>query len=59
MTRKAVLGEVEHWIGKHANGKDLLAEFHSPRHAREAGGVTGFGARCAPSPHRNGHDRIL
>jgi hypothetical protein len=29
VTRKAVLGEVEHWIGEHANAKDLLAEFHS------------------------------
>ena len=27
--RTAILGEVEHWCLKHANGKDLLAEFHS------------------------------
>jgi hypothetical protein len=26
-TRKAVLGEVEHWCLKHPNGKDILAEF--------------------------------
>jgi hypothetical protein len=28
-TRKAVLGEVEHWCGQHAHGADLLAEFHA------------------------------
>ena len=29
VTRKVVLGEVEYWAGKHANGKDVIAEFHS------------------------------
>jgi hypothetical protein len=28
-TRKAVLGEVEHWCLTRPNGKDILAEFHS------------------------------
>jgi hypothetical protein len=28
-TRKAVLGEVEHWCLKHPNGADILAQFHS------------------------------
>ncbi|MFZ6002433.1 MAG: hypothetical protein ACOYXM_00730 [Actinomycetota bacterium] len=28
-TRKAVLGEVEHWCLQRPNGKDVLAEFHS------------------------------
>ncbi|HEV3226664.1 MAG TPA: hypothetical protein VGZ52_07510 [Acidimicrobiales bacterium] len=28
-TRKAVLGEVEHWCGEQPNGHDILAEFHS------------------------------
>lgn len=27
--RKAIRGEVEHWVLEHANGKDLLAEFDS------------------------------
>jgi len=27
--RQAVLGEVEHWCRTHADGEDLLAEFHS------------------------------
>ena len=29
MSRKAILGEVEHWVTKHPNGADILAEFHS------------------------------
>ena len=28
-TRKAVLGEVEHWCLQHDDGADILAEFHS------------------------------
>jgi len=28
-TRKAILGEVEHWCGQRANGADILAEFHA------------------------------
>ena len=28
-TRKAVLGEVEHWCMEHEGGADILAEFHS------------------------------
>jgi hypothetical protein len=28
-TRKAVLGEVEHWCRKRANGEDILAQFHA------------------------------
>ena len=28
-TRKAVLGEVEHWCLQHDGGADILAEFHS------------------------------
>jgi hypothetical protein len=28
-TRQAVLGEVEYWCGKHRNGDELVAEFHS------------------------------
>ena len=27
--RKAIRGELEHWVLKHANGKDLLAEFYA------------------------------
>jgi hypothetical protein len=27
-TRKAIVGEVEHWCRRHSNGDDLLAEFH-------------------------------
>jgi hypothetical protein len=27
--RKAVRGEIEHWIGRHSNGADILAEFDS------------------------------
>ena len=29
VTRKAVLGEVEHWCLQRPNGKDVLAEFHA------------------------------
>ncbi len=28
-TRKAVLGEVEHWCLQHPKGTDILAEFHA------------------------------
>jgi hypothetical protein len=29
VTRKAVIGEVEHWAGKRPNGADIVAEFHA------------------------------
>lgn len=29
VSRKAILGEVEHWVGTRPNGADILAEFHS------------------------------
>jgi hypothetical protein len=28
-TRKATLGEVEHWVSKKANGRDILEQFHA------------------------------
>jgi hypothetical protein len=28
-TRKAVLGEVEHWCLQRSNGADILAQFHA------------------------------
>jgi len=34
--RKAIRGEVQHWVLEHANGKDLLAEFDSLASAAEA-----------------------
>jgi hypothetical protein len=34
--RKAVRGELEHWVLKHPNGKDLLAEFYSLGSAEDA-----------------------
>ncbi|MBA2282079.1 MAG: hypothetical protein M3527_06485 [Actinomycetota bacterium] len=37
VTRKAILGEVEHWVLKRPNGTDLLAEFHSLATTDEAG----------------------
>ena len=33
ITRAAILGEVEHWCRQHANGEDILAEFHSLKDA--------------------------
>jgi hypothetical protein len=35
-TRKAVLGEVEHWCATHARGKDILAEFYALATQQEA-----------------------
>ena len=49
-TRKAVLGEVEHWCLQHDGGADILAEFHSLATAHRR-------RRLTPARRRRAHER--